>query len=58
MLENAVLNVDVAPGRRPRAHVLASSAGERCRVSGVYPALTLVLELTLTLLCELYGEAF
>lgn len=53
----AVLNVD-EPGLRPRAHVRASSAGLRCLVSGLYtpPPLTLVLELTLIVLCVLYGE--
>lgn len=56
-VENAVLNVD-EPGLRPRAHVPASSAGLRCLVSGGYtpPPFTLVLELTLILLCELYGD--
>jgi hypothetical protein len=56
-VENAVLNVD-EPGLRPRAHVLASSAGLRCLVSGICapPPFTLALELTLIVLCELYGE--
>jgi hypothetical protein len=56
---NAELNVLEAPGGRPRAQVDASSAGERCRVSGVCGAciaLTLGLEFMSMLLWELYGE--
>jgi len=60
VLANAELNAPEAPGGRPRAQVDASSAGERCRVSGVCgvcTTLTFVLEPTSTLLRE-YSDPF
>jgi hypothetical protein len=59
VLANAELNVPDAPGGRPRAQVDATSAGERCRVSGVCgacTALVFVLEPTSMLLRESYGN--